>query len=533
MTSTDTYDYIIVGAGAAGATLADELSKRTKKTVLVLESGGKDVNPFIHIPKGFVFLLGGKRDSFYYDTQPVRGLGKPDRWQRGRVDGGSTSINGMMYERGGPTYWGRIAEAADDRWSWENVLEVYKSIEDHDLGASPVRGSGGQLGILTKRDPERLNDVVIQAAKASGFQWVDDFNENEHERISYMPNTIKNGRRHNTAQAFLKPALKRGNVTRLNQAHVVRVHFEGTRATGVEAIVKDQRRLFTAKEEIILSAGALETPLILERSGIGRQDVLDNIGATTVVVNPHVGEHAPEQRALSYQWRLNTQMGYNKKLASLIAQGLNGIKYLLTRRGIIGTSAYDLAVAAKSDPALDVPDLAISFAQFGLDLTATKFAVDPAPGLMGTAFLTSPTTESSIHASSLDPFAPPIIEAGYLEEDWEQQAQRRMLEIVRDIASRAPLASVISEEVVPGSAVQSTEDVVAHSWASGGMFHTVATARMGAAGEGVVASDLTVHGVTGLRVADASVLPYQPGLTMAPSILVGAMAARLITGGKS
>lgn len=525
---TDQFDYIIVGTGAAGSALADELSKRTRKSVLVLESGGKDNHPWIHIPKGFVFLMGGKKHSFYYDTSPVRGSGEPERWQRGRVDGGSTSINGMMYDRAGPTYWNSVADAADENWRWDRVLEVYKSFEDHDLGASPTRGSGGQLGVMTKRDPEPLNDAVIQAAEAYGISWTADYNEHEGERISYLPNTIKRGRRQNTAEAFLKPALKRGNVTRLNHAHAVQVHFDGKRAVAIEAIVKNQRRRFYAASEIILSAGAIETPMLLERSGIGQGEVLKRIGVSPVVENPDVGEHSTEQRMLSYQWRLNTQMGYNRKLSSKMGQALNGLKYLATRKGVIGTSAYDLAAVVKSDPALSTPDLIISFAQFGLDYTASSFAVDRQPGLMGSAYLISPSTESSIHATSRDPFAPPVIDSGYLEHEWEQQAQRRMLEIVREIAAQSPLAELILDEQTPGPEVRTTEEVLSHSWASGNLSHTVATARMGAEGESVVDPSLRVRGVEGLRVVDASVLPRQPGITMGPSILVGAMAARLI-----
>lgn len=523
------YDYIIVGTGAAGATLADELSKRTERSILILESGGRDTNPWIHIPKGVAFLLGQKRDSFFYDTQPVRNFGKPDRWQRGRVDGGSTSINGMMYERGGPSYWDSVADIANDNWKWKKVLEVFKSIEDHDLGASDTRGAGGPLGILSKREPEELNDVVVAAAKAYGLPWTDDFNEHEGERISFLPNTIKKGLRQNTAQTFLRSALKRKNVTRLNNAHAVRVLFEGKRATGLEVLVNGQIRHFSANTEIILSAGAIETPLLLERSGIGRRDILEKLGVTPVVENQHVGEHAPEQRLFSVQWRLGKQMGYNRKLSSLFGQALSGLQYLLTRKGVIGTSIYDLGAAVKSDPALPTPDIFLSFAQFGLDFAVRGFAVDAKPALMCTGFLFSPTTESSIHASSMDPFAPPTINAGYFEHEWEQRAQHRILEVIRGIAAQDPLAATIIEEQMPGPSVSTVEQVLAHSYASGALFHTVATARMGQKGDAVVDPELRVYGVDGLRVADASVLPRQPGVTMAPSILVGAMAARLIT----
>ncbi|HLS49005.1 MAG TPA: GMC family oxidoreductase N-terminal domain-containing protein [Actinomycetaceae bacterium] len=526
----DQYDYIIIGAGAAGATLAHELSTRTNKSILVLESGGKDNDPWIHIPKGFAFLVGGKKHSFYYDTKPLRQSGQPDRWQRGRVDGGSTSVNGMQYDRAGKTYWNTVADIADDQWSWDKVLETYKSFEDYDLGASPTRGEGGPLGIMTKRDPEPLNDAVVEAAGAFGLPWTDDLNEHDGERISFIPNTVRKGLRQNTAVAFLDPALKRPHVTRLNHAHAVRIQFDGKRAVAVEALVKNHRRLFYATEEIILSAGPIETPMLLERSGIGQGEVLHKLGVTPVVENPHVGEHATEQRFFNYQWRIKEQMGYNQKLSSKVRQLLTGAKYLLTREGVIGTGGYDLGGFVKSNPGEVTPDLFIMFSPFALDYEANGYAIHADPGLSGTGYLVSPTTESSIHATSMDPFAPPIIDVRYLEEQWEQEAQRRGLEIVREIAAKHPLADLITEEEAPGPEVRTTEEVLAHSWLSGNAFHAVATARMGSGDDSVLDPSLRVRGVEALRVADASVLPKEPGNTMAPSMLVGAHAARIITG---
>lgn len=525
-TVTDQYDYIIVGAGAAGATLADQLSRRTSRSVLVLESGGTDNDPIIHIPKGFYFLIGGKKHSFYYDTKPLRQSGIPDRWQRGRVDGGSTSVNGMQYDRGTGTFWDSVAEKTDERWRWDAVLETFKSIEDHELGASATRGSGGPLSIMVNRDPEPLNDAIVQAVKAYGIPWTDDVNSHGDERVGFVPNTIRNGRRHNTAQAFLRPALRRRNVTRINHAHVVRVLFDGSRATGVEAIVKGKRRLFRANAEIILSAGPIETPMLLERSGIGSPDVLKRIGATPIVENRHVGEHITEQRFMAYGWSINRQMGYNKKLSTWFQQMRSGAKWLLTRKGVIGTGGYDLAVFAKSDPNLPAPDLFIMFGPFMVSENGTVAAT---PGINGAGYLIAPTTESSVHATSMDPFAPPEIDLRYLEDEHEQIAQLRILEIVREIVAQHPLVELIEAEALPGPDVKTREEALAHSWVSGNAFHATGTARMGNGDDSVLDPSLRVKGVEGLRVADASVIPGEPGNTMAPSILVGAHAARIIT----
>ncbi|GAA4829801.1 GMC family oxidoreductase [Garicola koreensis] len=527
---TDIFDYIIVGAGAAGATLADELSKRTNASVLILESGGPDRDPLIHIPKGFFFLYGGKKHSFYYSTKPVRQSGQPDSWQRGRVDGGSTSLNGMQYDRAGQHYWDSVAQTADSRWAWDQVLDNYRALENHDLGASEVRGVAGPLSIMTTRDPEPINDAVVEAAEAYGLPWTDDLNEHDGERISYIPNTIKNGRRHSTSAAFLASARKRSNVTHVHHAHAFRVHFDGTRATGIEAVVRGQRRLFYANREIILSGGPLETPMLLERSGVGQPEVLNRIGVKTVAESPHVGEHAVEQRMFAYQWKIKETLGpgYSQQLSTKLQQLRAGLMWLVNRGGLMGTGGYDLAAFAKSQQELDVPDLFLMFNPLLLDLSAAGLAVAKDPGISGAGYLVTPTTESSIHATGQDPFAPPEIDARYLEDDAEQVAQHRGMQIARDIMSQHPLADLVVEEQAPGPAVRSKEDVIAHSWLSGHALHGCGTTRMGSDDDAVVDPSLRVRGVEGLRVADASVLPRQPGNSMAPSILVGARAARFI-----
>jgi choline dehydrogenase-like flavoprotein len=527
---TDEFDYIIVGAGAAGSTLAHELSMRTHADVLVLESGGPATSPLIRIPKGFYFLYGterGKKYSFYYDTNPLPQTGEPERWQRGRVDGGSTSLNGTQYDRGSEAFWDSVADKTDARWSWEEVLKTFKSLENHELGASDMRGGSGPLSITVSRPAEPLNDAIVAAFREHGIPWVDDLNARGGERIGYIPNTIKNGWRHNTDRAFLRPALKRKNVTRIHHAHAVRVIFDGKRATGIEVLVKNQRRLFRAKQEVILCAGSLETPLLLERSGIGQPEILREIGAPTIVENSHVGEHAVEQRNLFLSWSINKQMGYSKKLSTKLQQMRSGIRWLLTRKGVIGTGAYDLGGFAKSDRSLPDPDIFLIINPF---LMAPEGGVDAASGFHIIGYQVTPSTESSIHATSMDPFAAPKIDARYLESEQEQIAQHRILEIAREIVAEHPLSKLISEETAPGSAVQTREEAIAYSWPSGHLLHAMGTARMGAGEDSVVDPSLRVRGVEGLRVADGSVLPAQPGNTMAPSILIGAHAARIITG---
>jgi len=526
----DVFDYIIVGAGAGGATLAEGLSKRTSGTVLVLESGGPDWDPMIQIPKGFFFLYGGKKHSFYYDPTTPQNSEFKDSWQRGRVAGGSTSLNGLQYDRAGEAYWNGVAESADSRWAWENVLEAYREIEHHELGDSPTRGADGPLYVQISRKADELTEAIIKAAENYGLPFTEDVNSHDGERVGYMPIITRHGRRWNTARAFLSKAKKRGNVRYLSRAHAARVLFDGKRATGLETLVQGKRRLFRARREIILCGGTMESPMLLERSGIGSGEVVQRIGVPLVAENKNVGEHAVEQRMFAYQWKINRQLGLNNQLSSQLKQLLTGAKYLFERDGIISTGSYEIAALAKSDPSLAVPDLWLQFNPFMNDLASSGLAVDPEPGFSGVAYQRHPITESSVHATSANPFAPAEIVANYLEYESEQRAQHRLLEVVRGIADQDPLREMIAEEQVPGPGVQTREDAIAHSWATGHALHACGTARMGAGEDSVVDPALRVRGVDGLRVADASVLPSQPGNTMAPSIGVGAMAARIISG---
>lgn len=525
----DQFDYIIVGAGAAGSVLADRLSANPRHRVLVLESGGPDNDPLMAIPKGFYFLYGGTRHSFTYATEPTGPTATPESWQRGRVDGGSTSINGMNYDRGNRPYWDSVAARGLPGWDWDSMLPLFRGMENHELGASSTRGSGGPLDISVTREPNLLNEIAFEATSALGWKRVEDINASDGERIGFSASTIRHGVRRSAAKAFLDPARHRSNVTYLRHAHVGSIRFEGTRARGVRVRVGGQLREFGATREIILSAGGLETPQLLERSGIGRGDVLARLGITPVAENPNVGEHLIEQHQVPYQARINRDISYNKELSNFPKQMVAGAEYLVTRKGVVGTAAYDLAAFAKLLPQSDGPDTYFLLNPLSLDFSKPKLAVSKTPGFSIIGYPLHPETESSVHARSADPGQPPIVEARYLEKEWERQLTLRILETAREIASQDALRDLVVEEEMPGASVTTLDQAVAFAWAGGHLLHAVGSARMSTSEvEGVVDETLRVFGVEGLRIADSSVLPRQPGNAMAPVLGVGARAAELI-----
>ncbi|WP_047983402.1 GMC family oxidoreductase [Ornithinibacillus californiensis] len=523
------FDYIVIGSGASGSTLASRLSEDPNTSVLVLESGGSDKDPIISIPKGFYFIMGTTKHSFNYPTLPVGQAQKKEMWQRGRVLGGSTSINGLNYERGSSSYWDRVAALGNDGWGWSDMVTAFKSFENHQFGASETRGAGGPLDIHVNREPDELNDAIFAAAEKWGLDRVEDINASGHERIGYVPNTVRRGKRLSAASAFLKPALKRDNLTLELNTHVGWILFDGDRAAGVRVRNSNgEVRDIYAEKEIIISAGTVETPLLLERSGIGNAEVLSRIGVSVRVESPNVGEHAIEQRMINYQAKINKSIGYNKKLSSTMKQLMTGSKYLLNRKGVIASGAHDIAAFFKSDPSLDYADLIGMFNPLTTTFTPSGMKVSKEPGFSASGLLLHPTTESSVHSSSSEPDAPPIIDSRFLETEYDRKGIVKVFQAIREIAEQSPLADLIESESVPGANLQSTDDILNYALGSPHVFHAVGTSRMGSNDEDVVDSTLKVRGVRNLRVVDVSVLPIQPGNTMAPAIAIGWRAADII-----
>jgi choline dehydrogenase len=524
------FDYVIVGAGAAGCVLANRLSKDPKNQVLLLEYGGGNKNPMIYVPKGFYFTLRGQRYTYHYPTRPVGSAGQVEGWTRGKGLGGSTAVNGMMWMRGAAADWDRLAARGNPAFGWQRALAAYQAMEDHNLGASETRGAGGPLGVSVVEQDDELIQAVLASAQQMGWEYVADVNAHDSERVGFSPSTIRHGLRTSAYSAFVRPVRRRRNLIVVTRARAGYLLFEGNRVAGVRAMTGGRAVDYRARREVILSTGTVETPLLLERSGIGRPDVLRGAGVDVRAESPNVGERVIEQRGVSIQVRVNGTAGPTQQLNTLPKDAWQGFKYLFTRSGPIATSGYDLVCQFKSSPDLDRPDSQGLFVPMALDPSSPNLKLAKHSGVMFLGYQMRPTTTSSVHLGGPQPENPPVISARFLEHDADRKATAPVLGVAREVFAKGPLAGYVTGEDFPGPAVSSPDDVVRYARNTGsGIYHAVGASAMGPRADDVVDPRLRVRGITGLRVVDASVLPLQlAGNTQAPTMAVAWIAAGLI-----
>lgn len=534
MTGPEAFDYLVVGSGAAGCTLAYRLA-RAGERVLVIEHGPRDTHPLHRIPKGFFFTLANERYTSRYATEPIAGTETRETWTRGRVVGGTTTINGMMWARGSAADFDDLAAATGAaHWGWARVRDAYRAIEDHALGGSESRGAGGPLAISISRTEDEIADRVFTAAERIGWRHAEDLNDGDDERIGYTPSTVERGRRCSAAHAFLRPALRTGNVRLVSDTKVGRLLLRGNRVVGVQGTQGRTTVEFRARKEVVIACGAIESPLLLERSGVGRRDVLEPLGIEVRHAAPNVGERVIEHHSMGrVQVRLNRRLGATEQLNSRLKQGIQGARYLVTRQGPIATAGYDFAMHCKSDPRLGRPDLTGSVTPFALDPTAGKLKLASQSGMLVGMYQTRPETTSSIHSASADGSAPPVIRPRYFETETDARASGSNLRRIRELLAAGPLAEIIAEEELPSAAVpDAPASALAHGRRNGGtIFHAVGSCAMGPGDDDVVDDQLRVRGLDGVRVVDASVLPFHPSANpAAPIMAVAWIAADLITG---
>jgi choline dehydrogenase len=531
-TDAGSFDYIVTGAGSAGCVVAARLSESGRHRVLLLEAGGKDRNPWIHIPMGFSRVYANPRVNWMYESEPEAQLNGRSLYQpRGKVLGGTSSINGMVYMRGNAADYDEWRQRGCTGWDWDSVLPYFKKAEHQERGANEFHGVGGPLHVSDQPHRSELADRLVEAAIQAGLPAIDDFNDGRQEGAGYFQSTTGKRRRWSTATAYLRPAHNRKNLTVRPNAHATRVLIEDGRATGITFISRGVEYTAHAHGEVIVCGGVFNSPQLLQLSGIGSGALLQQMGIKVVRDMLAVGRHLQDHFYVRLAFRCTKPITMNEFANSLPRKAFALAQYALFRSGPLAANGVTAGAFARSDPRLERPDLQFNFTPWSYASRDARGAVaHPFPGFSLSAVHLRPDSRGSVQLKSPDPLAAPAIRFNFLQTQSDLQAMTAGVRLARKFTQQPALAPYVAEELLPGPAVNSDTEFEANIRINAlSNLHPVGTCRMGPEGDTVVDPRLRVHGVARLRVVDAAVMPTVPaGNTNAPTIMIGEKAADMI-----
>lgn len=526
---TETFDYVIVGAGSAGCVLANRLSADPAVRVALLEAGGRDRNPWLHIPAGYFRTMFNPNLTWQFGAGPEPYLdGRIVPWPRGRVLGGTSAVNGLLYVRGQAQDFDMWRQLGNAGWSYQDVLPYFKRAEDQERGEDEYHGAGGPLGVSDVRMKNPLCEAYIAACVAAGIPRTTDFNGANQEGVGYYQLTTRNGRRCSTAVGYLNPVRSRSNLAIITNAEVKRVELEGRRATGVVYRRDAQTRTVKATREVLLAAGAIGSPQLLQVSGIGPGAVLQKAGVGVLHELPGVGENLQDHFQARFVYDCSLPASLNDVWHSRLMQFRAGLEYAFSRSGILTIGAGVVGVFARSRPGLEVPDVQVHFMPLSAERPGQ--GLHPFSGVTASVCQLRPESRGVISITAPDPAIPPSIVANYLASETDSEVLLAGLRMLRRIAAQPEFARHVKREFLPGADVESDEELMAFAKAKGTtIFHPCGTCKMGRDPMAVVDERLRVHGIAGLRVVDASIMPTMTsGNTNAPAIMIGEKASDMI-----
>jgi choline dehydrogenase len=532
MPETQAFDYIVAGAGSAGCVVAARLSESGRYSVLLLEAGPEDTAFWIKVPMGYPMLFSDARINWMFESEPEPDLGGRRMYQpRGKVLGGTSSINGMLYIRGHPRDYDQWRQMGNEGWSWADVLPYFKKAEDQQRGPDDFHGVGGPLTVSDQEGRFELADAIVAAGVEAGLPRNPDFNGATQEGVGYFQTTTRKRRRWNTSQAYLAPARRRPNLAIVTRAHATRLLLKGGRATGIEYRTPAGLAEAKARREIIVCGGAFGSPQLLLLSGIGPADHLAAIGVAVQHDLPGVGANLRDHFYASLMFRCAKPITINDLANSPLRRIWAGMQYVFLKRGPLSTNGIYAGVFARSDPSKERPDLQINtniWSVAGRDKSGMR--PHPFPGFTMSPVHLDPHSRGSVRLRSPDPLAPPEIRMNFFRTPSDIAAMVSAVKLVRRIASQPALQAYNRGEISPGAETRTDEEIEAFLRRAGiANLHPVGSCRMGSDRDAVVDARLRVHGVGNLRVVDAAVMPTLPaGNTNAPTIMIAEKASDMI-----